>query len=71
MSSFVSIPVEEEIKYSNLCEFINHNYTQIQQIKEKYLGLLSNLTPSPMISTELFVDTITRISNSNMLIIIS
>ena len=71
MSSLVSIPVEEEIKYLNLCEFINQNITQIQIIKEKYLGLLSNLTPSPMISTELFVDTITRISNSNMLIIIS
>ena len=70
MSSFVSMVVEKEIKYLNLCEFINQNYTHIQQIKEKYLGLLSNLTSTPMISTELFVDTITKISKSNMLIMI-
>jgi glucosamine-phosphate N-acetyltransferase len=52
-------------------EFINRHQTHIQEIKQSYLKLLSNLTETPDISTSLFVKNIKEIEKSYGLITIA
>jgi glucosamine-phosphate N-acetyltransferase len=63
--------INNRIFYCNFMEFIKSNQTYIQEIKQSYLELLSNLTKTPDISTSLFLENIQEIEKSNGLITIA
>lgn len=51
-----------EFYYDSLLHICQDNQENLEQIKEQYLPLLSQLTSSPMISTDEFINTIIEIS---------
>lgn len=59
------------IFYCNFIEFIKRNQTNILEIKQSYLELLSNLTETPNISTNLFMENIKEIENISGMITIA
>lgn len=63
--------LDNRICYCNFMEFIKKHQTNIQEIKQSYLNLLSNLTETPNISTSLFVENIQEIEKSYGLITIA
>lgn len=57
------------INYVSLFDFVNKNLNHITKIKTKYLALLSELTISPEISDEKFLDNLKKINNIGLVII--
>lgn len=60
----------EDICYCNFFEFIKKYKSNIYQIKQNYLNLLSNLTETPNLSTNLFINTLNEIELTGGLIVI-
>ena len=58
-----------EIKYTTLNDLININPNLIEMIKDQYLVLLSDLTSTTYIETELFMDNIEKISEMGKIIV--
>lgn len=63
--------INNRICYCNFIEFIKRHVGKIQEIKQSYLELLSNLTETPDISTSLFLENIQEIENISGLITIA
>ncbi len=59
------------IFYCNFIEFIKKHQSHILEIKQSYLELLSNLTETPNISTNLFMENIKEIENISGMITIA
>jgi len=58
-----------EIIYTTSNELIINNPNQIELIKDQYLLLLSDLTTTNYIETELFIENIKKITNMGEIII--
>jgi glucosamine-phosphate N-acetyltransferase len=58
-----------EIKFVNLLDLINNNSDKIEIIKHQYLLLLSNLTVTNYIKTELFLKNIKKINEMGSIIV--
>jgi len=58
-----------DITYINLYDLIENNREKIENIKEQYLLLLSNLTVTEYIETKLFEENINKISEMGTIIV--
>ena len=58
-----------DITYTTLYGLIQSNLDKIEQIKEQYLLLLSNLTVTGYIETNLFIENINKISHMGSIIV--
>jgi glucosamine-phosphate N-acetyltransferase len=58
-----------DITYTTLYGLIQSNLDKIEQIKEQYLLLLSNLTVTGYIETNLFIENINKISHMGYIIV--
>lgn len=58
-----------DIQYTQLIDLLNANLNNIESIKEQYLLLLSELTSTTYIDTELFLKNIERISEIGSIIV--
>lgn len=58
-----------EFYYDSLLHICQRNQENLEQIKNQYMSLLSQLTTSPMISTEEFTKTILEISNTGDIVV--
>jgi glucosamine-phosphate N-acetyltransferase len=63
--------INNRICYCNFIEFIKNHPIYIQEIKQSYLKLLSNLTETSNISTSVFMENIQEIEKSYGLITIA
>jgi glucosamine-phosphate N-acetyltransferase len=57
------------IQYTQLIDLLNDNQNSIEQIKDQYLLLLSELTSTSFIETSLFLKNIERISEIGAIIV--
>jgi hypothetical protein len=67
--SYFHFRVQNKYKYDTLLNIIEENKELIEQIKNQYIILLSQLTETPMISNELFINKIKEISNIGNIIV--
>lgn len=58
-----------EIQYTQLIDLLNANPNNVESIKEQYLLLLSELTSTFYLETDIFLENIERISNMGTIIV--
>jgi glucosamine-phosphate N-acetyltransferase len=58
-----------EFQYDSLLTICQNNKENLEQIKNQYMSLLSQLTCSPMISTQEFINTLIDISNMGDMVV--
>ena len=58
-----------KVQYTQLIDLLNANPNNIETIKEQYLLLLSELTSTSYLETDLFLENVERISNMGAIIV--
>lgn len=58
-----------DIIYTSLEKFISDNLEHVDLIKNKYIDLLNQLTITPYISTQVFLQNVKKISSSGIILI--
>ena len=67
--SYFHFRVQNKYKYDTFLNILENNKHSIEDIKNQYIILLSQLTETPMISNEKFIEKIKEISNIGNIIV--
>jgi len=62
-------PVNQRLLYTTLFDIMNLNMNSLQTIKTQYIELLSQLTDSPMITDEEFINKVNEISKIGTIVV--